>query len=114
MPYGEACEETAESELVALEKMIRARCQQLNQWTGEAMARGELGSREADLQLQAFAERHGEALSQLEASLSEPYEIRITRLEKLLAALDCSWTYFRVHQGLADEPQEQGEWAIRI
>jgi hypothetical protein len=109
-----AREETAGLELAALERMIRARCRQLQRWTQEAIARGELHSREADLQLQAFAERHAAAIAQLEVSPSEPDELRITRLERLLAALDCSWSYFRAQPVHADESQERREWAIRI
>ncbi len=114
MAYHQACEETAKLELAALEQMIRARCRQLQQWTQQAIARGELASREAELQLQVLAERHAAALAQLEASPSEPDEIRISRLERLLAALDCSWTYFRTQPGVGNESQEQRRWAIRI
>lgn len=88
-------ETTARLELRALEKKLRAICSHTEQLTREAESRGELGSREAALQLEAFAERRAQALEALGDAPAEPYEVRIARLEKLVEALDSSRTYFR-------------------
>lgn len=86
---------TRRMELRALEKMIRALCRHTEQLSREAEARGRLESREAELQLEAFAERRADAAQLLEAGASEPHPIRIARLEKLVEALECSRAYFR-------------------
>lgn len=87
---------TRRMELRALEKMVRALCRHTEQLCREAEARGELDSREAELQLEAFAERRAEAAQQLlEAGNGESHPIRIARLEKLVEALECSRSYFR-------------------
>jgi hypothetical protein len=86
---------TAELELNALERMIAVLCEATERLTREARTRGELTSREADLQLQAFAERRTEALALLKEPTHEPSQIRIARLERLVNALDCSRSYFR-------------------
>ncbi|HEX7081662.1 MAG TPA: hypothetical protein VF329_11660 [Gammaproteobacteria bacterium] len=86
---------TARLELHALERMIAALCRHTARLAREAGHRGELDSREADLQLQAFAERRAQALELLKAPSSEPCEIRIARLERLVEALDQSREFFR-------------------
>lgn len=88
-------ETTARLELRALEQMLRAICRHTEQLTREAESKGELGSREAALQLEAFAERRAQAMEVLGDATGEPYEVRIARLEKLVDALDSSRTYFR-------------------
>lgn len=86
---------TRRMELRALEKMVRALCRHTEQLSREADARGELDSREAELQLEAFAERRGEAAQVLEPGAREPHALRVSRLEKLVEALECSRAYFR-------------------
>jgi len=86
---------TAHLELRALERMIGALCAHIEHLTSSARSRGELGSREADFQLQVFAERRAQAQQTLQRSAREPDEIRIARLEKAVEALDCSRAYFR-------------------
>lgn len=86
---------TAHLEARALEKMIAALCRDTERLANEASGRGELESREARLQLEAFAERRAEALERLQDAREEPAQMRIGRLEKLVEALDCSRSYFR-------------------
>lgn len=86
---------TEQLEARALEKMIAALCGHIEQLANAAGRRGDLGSREAEFQLQAFAERRSQALQQLQAPGRESHEIRIARLEKFVEALDCSRAYFR-------------------
>lgn len=88
-------ETTARLEARALEKMIVALCGDIEHLANDAGARGELDSREAQLQLEAFAERRAEALQRLKDPREEPREIRIARLERLVEALGCSRAYFR-------------------
>jgi hypothetical protein len=88
-------EATAELELHALERMIAVLCEDTERLTREAGTRGELASREASRQLQAFAERRTEALKLLKDPAREPSQLRIARLERLVNALDCSRSYFR-------------------
>lgn len=88
-------EATARLELQALEKMIGALCEDTERLAREARSRGELGSREAEFQLQAFEERRTQAARVLTDCVPEPHDIRVSRLEKLIDALDCSRTYFR-------------------
>lgn len=85
---------TERLELHALERMIAVLCTQIEQWSQRWRAPAP-GSRETALQLEVFAERRDRALQALNAPATEPYEIRIARLEKLLEALDCSREYFR-------------------
>jgi hypothetical protein len=88
-------EATARLELQALEKMIGALCQDTERLAREARSRGELGSREAEFQLEAFEERRTQAARVLNDAVREPHDIRVSRLEKIVEALDCSRSYFR-------------------
>lgn len=83
----------------ALERMARALCEHSRQLLGAARARGALGSREANLQVEVFAERCSKAGELLEAVDAPAQESRIASLEKLVSALECSRGYFR---GLTD------------
>lgn len=86
---------TAHLELLALERMIRALCVHVERLACAARERGELDTREAGFQLQAFAERHEQALRLLGAADDgEAHEIRVARLEKAVQALDCSRVFF--------------------
>lgn len=80
-------------EIRALVKMVRALCRHTEQLVSAARSRGALDSREAELQLRAFAERRSEALKLPAAT--EPPAMRIARLEKLVEMLECSRAYFR-------------------
>jgi hypothetical protein len=104
---------TAALELRALEKLIRARCEQIQGLANEAGARGGLHSRESELQLEAFRERSEKALQALETVSSESREIRIARLEDLAQALECSGDFFRAAIG-SNAPAEAGAWAVRV
>ena len=87
---------TARLEQRALEKMLNALCKHTVQLILEARSRGsDLESREADFQLQAFAERRAQAMELLKDGSREPPEIRIARLERLIDAVDRSRAYFR-------------------
>lgn len=88
-------ETTARLEARALERMIGALCRHIERLTAEARSRGRLRCREADLQLEVYGERRTQALELLKAAAREPHETRISRLERVVEALDCSRTYFR-------------------
>ena len=79
----------------ALERMARALCEHSRQLLAAARARGVLGSREAGLQVEAFAERCAQAGELLQVVDAPARESRIARLEKLVNALECSRGYFR-------------------
>jgi hypothetical protein len=91
--------ETAYLEERALKRMARVLCEHIECLAREARLRGELRSREAQFQLEVFAERRAQAEQVLQAESSETCEIRISRLQKLVEALDCSRSYFRVANG---------------
>lgn len=92
---GEARETADRLELRALERMAATLCRHVEQLADEARARGRLETREAALQLEAFAERRAQAERLLRGDSGEPLRTRIARLEKTIEALDCSRTYFK-------------------
>jgi hypothetical protein len=85
----------ASLEARALERMARALCEHSKQLLAAARTRGALGSREANLQVEVFAERCTQAGELLEVPDAPVQESRIARLEKLVNALECSRGYFR-------------------
>lgn len=85
----------ARLEARALERMARALCEHSRQLLAAARTRGALSSREANLQVEVFAERCTQAGELLEAVDAPVQESRIARLEKLVSALECSRGYFR-------------------
>lgn len=87
-------ETTARLELRALERMIVVLCEDIERRVSESGLRSKLAAREGSLQLAVFAERRTAALQALEPVLAESLEIRISRLERLVQALDCSRAYF--------------------
>lgn len=87
-------ESTASLEMRALEKMLRVLCEHTQQLVAAARERGLLGSREARLQAEAFAERCAQARQLLGAASGGVHETRLSRLEKLVEALHCSRDYF--------------------
>ena len=87
-------EATARLEQQALEKMARVLCDHTQQLASDARSRGALGSREASLQEQVFAERRQQALQLLDARAPRSDEGRMARLEKLIQALQFSRSYF--------------------
>lgn len=101
-------ESAAGLELRALERMIGARCEQIERMARDAVARNDLDSRESELQIQVFAERRSQALDQIGTATSEPLETRAARLERLLEALECSRAYFCPRNDLV----ESGSGAI--
>lgn len=108
-PIQRNLETTARLELHALERMVRVLCEHAELLSHELCAREE-ASRETELQLQALDERRAQALEALQVRTAETCEMRITRLEKLVEALDCSRAYFRPQ----DNAEEPGEWVIRL
>jgi hypothetical protein len=99
---------TRRMELRALERMVRALCRHTELLSRQAEARGELDTREAELQLEVFAERRAEAAQLLEQKVSEPHPIRISRLEKLAEALEASRTYFRAPAERSTKARRRG------
>jgi hypothetical protein len=114
VPHRQDPEITAELELRALERMIAARCEQIGRLAREARSRGDLSSREADLQLEVFAERRTLALRQLQTDSGEPLETRAARLESLLEALECSWEYFCPKDADSSSPEGVRQWAVLV
>jgi hypothetical protein len=85
----------ARLEARALERMARALCEHSRQLLVAAHERGALSSREANLQVEVFAERCTQAGELLQSVDAPVQESRIARLEKLVSALECSRGYFR-------------------
>jgi hypothetical protein len=85
----------ASLEARALERMARALCEHSRQLLAAARTRGALSSREANLQVEVFAERCTQAGELLGVADAPVQESRIARLEKLVNALECSRGYFR-------------------
>ena len=85
----------AHLEARALERMARALCEHSRQLLAAARARGVLRSREANLQVEGFAERCAQVGELLKAVDAPVQETRTARLEKLVSALECSRGYFR-------------------
>ncbi|MEP7312698.1 MAG: hypothetical protein ABI859_08945 [Pseudomonadota bacterium] len=85
----------AHLEARALEAMARALCEHSRQLLAAARARGALSSREANFQVEVFAERCTQAGELLQGVDSPVQESRIARLENLVNALECSRGYFR-------------------
>ena len=85
----------ARLEARALERMARALCEHSRQLLAAARARGALRSREANLQVEVFAERCAQAGELLQAVEAPVQESRTARLEKLVSALESSRGYFR-------------------
>ncbi len=85
----------AHLEARALERMAHVLCEHSRQLLAAARERGALRSREADLQVEVFAERCAQASELLQAADAPVRESRIARLEKLVNALECSRGYFR-------------------
>lgn len=101
-------------QLLALEQMLRALCEQVYRLVDVARSSRRLDSREANLQLQAFEERRTRALEFLDADRYEPCSTRIGNLEKLVEALDCSRAYF---DGPSDEDNctdSSRNWSVRV
>lgn len=89
----------ASLEARALEKMASVLCEHGRQLLAAARARGALESREANLQVEVFAERCNRAGELLKMADAPVQESRIASLEKLVIALECSRGYFL---GLSD------------
>lgn len=85
----------ASLEMRALEKMARALCEHTRQIAAAAGTRGALGTREAKLQVEVFAERCAQAAALLEVADPPVQESRIARLQQLVEALELSRRYFR-------------------
>lgn len=88
-------EALARLEICALEKMARVLCEHSRQLLAAARARGALGTREAGFQVEAFAERCAQVNALLDLVEAPVTESRISRLEQLVGALECSHSYFR-------------------
>jgi len=110
---GKQSEVTADLELLALKKLIAARCRQIEVLARTAFARSEADAREREFQFQVFAERRTQAMDQMVGASGEPAESRAARLERLLRALECSLEYFRVETTDAAAADDRS-WAVRI
>lgn len=88
---------TERLELRALERMISALLNQIEQWIQSAKEKGRLRTRECNLQAEAFMDRRekARALLGMTANSVEPMEVRITRLQQMVESLQCSQAYFR-------------------
>ena len=103
---------TDDSEIHALEKMLDARCRQIESMIRSRSVTGGNMSREEDLQLQAFTERRAQARQQLASGKQESRNVRVARLERLLEALDCSREFFE-----SDCPESEvssEDWAVLV
>lgn len=78
-----------------LETEASALCERIERLTSAARFRGEMNSRESELQLEAASERRAQAKRLLQSRSREPNETRLCRLEQLIKALECSLDYFR-------------------
>ena len=101
-----------DSEIDALEKMLRARCRQIESMAESAGVEEPDRSREKDLQIQAFTERRAQAMQQLASGSEEPRNTRVARLERLLEALDCSREFF--HSACDESASSGEEWGVLI
>lgn len=85
----------ARLEMRALEKMARVLCEHARQLLSAARGRGALDTREAGFQVEAFMERCAQVGVLLDVVDPPVNESRISRLEQLVGALECSRAYFR-------------------
>jgi hypothetical protein len=101
-------------QLLAVEQMLRALCEQVYRLIDVARSNRRLDSREASLQLQAFEERRFKALEFLDSDRYEPCSTRIGNLEKLVEALDCSRAYFNGPSDEEDCTDTSQTWSVRV
>lgn len=87
-------EVTASLEQRALEKLALVLCSHTQQLALAARSRGALGSREAGLQAEVFAERHAQVMDLLDTAAPEASEPRMARLERLIESIEFSRHYF--------------------
>ena len=85
---------SARLEVRALERLIGALCEDIGRMICDSRSSPQHESRERVLQLEVFAERSAQALQLLEPNACESQETRISRLEKLMEAIECSRAYF--------------------
>ena len=100
-----------QTRLEALERMLAALCDKTRRLAHEARSRKRPPTRETELQLVALDERRDQALACLRAGSSEPRQLRIGRLEKLVEALDCSWSYFSTRLDDDAAVNSAGDWS---
>ena len=77
-----------------LERTIELLCDHIGLLIREARGLRRLGTREMSLQLDVFRERKASALALCATQSDEPWEIRVVRYERLVAALECSRSFF--------------------
>jgi hypothetical protein len=82
------------AQLEALERMLAVLCDEVVRLADAFRSVDPPRTREAELQLIALDERRAQALECLREREREPRQFRIGRLERLIEALNCSWTYF--------------------
>lgn len=85
---------TASLEQRALEKLALVLCSHTQQLALAARSRGALGSREAGLQSQVFAERYSQVMNLLDTAAPEVDEPRMARLERLIEGIQFSRHFF--------------------
>ncbi len=83
-----------QQQLETLERTLAAMCIEASRLADTLRATDAALTRETTLQLMALDERRSQALACLTAPQHEPRQFRIGRLERLVEALDCSWSYF--------------------
>ena len=105
-------DDALDSEICVLEKMLEARCAEIESLVESASRTRDEATREQDFQLQAFAERRDQALQQLTSGLEEPRNARVARLERSLEGLECSREFFRTPRSEDDDSLE--EWAVLV
>lgn len=103
-----------QDELAAHEQLVRALCEQVGRLIEAARSDDRLGTREARLQLAAFAERRQRALGVLDAPSDEPSWIRIGHLEKVVEALECSRVFFAAPADAEPVRESASSWSVRI
>ena len=103
-----------QSRLEALERMLEALCDEATRLADEFRSPTHARSRETELQLMALDERRDRALECLRERDREPRPFRIGRLEKLVEALDCSWTYFGTRHDHGTLPRATGDGAALV
>ena len=103
-----------QSRLEALERMLAALCDEATRLADDCRTPTQPLSRETELQLMALDERRNQALECLRERNREPRQFRIGRIEKLVEALDCSWTYFSTRHDHGTMPHAADDWAVLV
>jgi len=85
-------------QIEALQRTLTALCREVTRLTDLVEAQGLPPSRETRFQLMVFEERRKQAVACLQTQEAEAPPFRISRLERLIEAIGCSWSYFSKQQ----------------